>query len=87
MFGRESIEVCTADLAARVSHDGTAFTVTLASGTEVSGEALLVADAGAGVLTGATAAGPAGGKFSAHTAGAGRPSAMAGWRSGRTSCR
>lgn len=43
VFGREGIEVCTADLAARVSHDGTAFTVTLASGKQVTGEALLVA--------------------------------------------
>jgi pyruvate/2-oxoglutarate dehydrogenase complex dihydrolipoamide dehydrogenase (E3) component len=43
IFGREGIEVCTADLAAGVSHDGTGFTVTLASGKKATGEALLVA--------------------------------------------
>ncbi len=43
VFARDGIEVATADPAARVSHDGTGFTLTLASGKEVTGEALLVA--------------------------------------------
>ena len=43
VFGREGIGVRTGDLADRVSHDGTRFTVTLASGEELTSEALLVA--------------------------------------------
>ena len=43
VFGREGIEVRTGTTAQSVRHDGTAFTLALSDGTEVSGEALLVA--------------------------------------------
>jgi pyruvate/2-oxoglutarate dehydrogenase complex dihydrolipoamide dehydrogenase (E3) component len=42
-FGREGIEVRTGTTAQSVRHDGTAFTLALSDGTEVSGDALLVA--------------------------------------------
>ncbi len=43
VFAREGIGVRTGSPAGRVSHDGTRFTVTLAGGEELAGEALLVA--------------------------------------------
>jgi pyruvate/2-oxoglutarate dehydrogenase complex dihydrolipoamide dehydrogenase (E3) component len=43
VFGRDGIEVRTGHPAAGVSHDGTAFTVTLGSGEELTAQALLVA--------------------------------------------
>lgn len=43
VFAREGIGVRTGGPAGRVSHDGTRFTVTLASGEELAGEVLLVA--------------------------------------------
>jgi pyruvate/2-oxoglutarate dehydrogenase complex dihydrolipoamide dehydrogenase (E3) component len=43
VFGREGIGVRTGDPAGQVSHDGRRFTVTLASGKELTGQALLVA--------------------------------------------
>jgi pyruvate/2-oxoglutarate dehydrogenase complex dihydrolipoamide dehydrogenase (E3) component len=43
VFRREGIEVRTGTTARAVRHDGTAFTLSLSDGTEVTGEALLVA--------------------------------------------
>ena len=43
VFGRERIEVRTGTTARAVRHDGTAFTLALSDGTEVTGDALLVA--------------------------------------------
>ena len=43
VFGREGIEVRTGTRAQAVHHDGTAFTLALSDGTEVTGDALLVA--------------------------------------------
>ncbi len=43
VFGREGIEVRTGTTARSVRHDGTAFTLALSDGTEVTGDALLVA--------------------------------------------
>jgi pyruvate/2-oxoglutarate dehydrogenase complex dihydrolipoamide dehydrogenase (E3) component len=43
VFGREGIEVRTGTRAQAVHHDGTAFTLALSDGTEVTGNALLVA--------------------------------------------
>ena len=43
VFGREGIEVRTGTTAQAVRHDGTAFTLALSDGTEVTGDALLVA--------------------------------------------
>jgi pyruvate/2-oxoglutarate dehydrogenase complex dihydrolipoamide dehydrogenase (E3) component len=43
VFGREGIEVRTGTTARAVRHDGTAFTLALSDGTEVTGDALLVA--------------------------------------------
>ena len=43
VFGREGIEVRTGTRARAVHHDGTAFTLALSDGTEVAGDALLVA--------------------------------------------
>jgi pyruvate/2-oxoglutarate dehydrogenase complex dihydrolipoamide dehydrogenase (E3) component len=43
VFGREGIEVRTGTRAQAVHHDGTAFALALSDGTEVTGDALLVA--------------------------------------------
>lgn len=43
VFGREGIEVRTGTAARSVRHDGRAFTLALSDGTEVTGDALLVA--------------------------------------------
>jgi pyruvate/2-oxoglutarate dehydrogenase complex dihydrolipoamide dehydrogenase (E3) component len=43
VFGREGIEVRTGTTARAVRHDGTAFTLALSDGTEVTGDALLIA--------------------------------------------
>jgi pyruvate/2-oxoglutarate dehydrogenase complex dihydrolipoamide dehydrogenase (E3) component len=43
VFGREGIEVRTGTTAQSARHDGTAFTLALSDGTEVPGDALLVA--------------------------------------------
>jgi pyruvate/2-oxoglutarate dehydrogenase complex dihydrolipoamide dehydrogenase (E3) component len=43
VFGREGIDVRTGTTARAARHDGTAFTVALSGGTEVTGDALLVA--------------------------------------------
>jgi pyruvate/2-oxoglutarate dehydrogenase complex dihydrolipoamide dehydrogenase (E3) component len=43
VFGREGIEVRTGTTARAVRHDGTAFILALSDGTEVTGDALLVA--------------------------------------------
>jgi pyruvate/2-oxoglutarate dehydrogenase complex dihydrolipoamide dehydrogenase (E3) component len=43
VFGRDGIEVRTGTTARAVRHDGTAFTLALSDGTEVTGHALLVA--------------------------------------------
>jgi pyruvate/2-oxoglutarate dehydrogenase complex dihydrolipoamide dehydrogenase (E3) component len=58
VFGREGIEVRTGTTARAVRHDGTSFTLALSDGTEIAGDALLVATGrrtdlpgiGAGVL-------------------------------------
>ena len=43
VFGREGIEVRTGTTARAVRHDGTSFTLALSDGTEITGDALLVA--------------------------------------------
>jgi pyruvate/2-oxoglutarate dehydrogenase complex dihydrolipoamide dehydrogenase (E3) component len=66
VFGREGIDVRTGTTARAVRHDGTAFTLALSDGTEVTGDALLVATARRTDLPG-IGAGVVGVDESAHT--------------------
>jgi pyruvate/2-oxoglutarate dehydrogenase complex dihydrolipoamide dehydrogenase (E3) component len=66
VFGREGIDVRTGTTAQAVRHDGTAFTLALSDGTEVTGDALLVATARRTDLRG-IGAGVVGVDESAHT--------------------
>jgi pyruvate/2-oxoglutarate dehydrogenase complex dihydrolipoamide dehydrogenase (E3) component len=66
VFGREGIDVRTGTTAQAVRHDGTAFTLALSDGTEVTGDALLVATARRTDLPG-IGAGVVGVDESAHT--------------------
>ena len=66
VFGRDGIEVRTGTTAQAVRHDGTAFTLALSDGTEVTGEALLVATGRRTDLPG-IGAGVVGVDESAHT--------------------
>jgi pyruvate/2-oxoglutarate dehydrogenase complex dihydrolipoamide dehydrogenase (E3) component len=68
VFGRDGIEVRTGTTAQAVRHDGTAFTLALSDGTEVSGDALLVATGRRTDLPG-IGAGVVGVDESAHTIG------------------
>jgi pyruvate/2-oxoglutarate dehydrogenase complex dihydrolipoamide dehydrogenase (E3) component len=66
VFGREGIDVRTGTTAQAVRHDGMAFTLALSDGTEVTGDALLVATARRTDLPG-IGAGVVGVDESAHT--------------------
>lgn len=66
VFGRDGIEVRTGTTAQAVRHDGTAFTLALSDGTEVTGDALLVATGRRTDLPG-IGAGVVGVDESAHT--------------------
>jgi pyruvate/2-oxoglutarate dehydrogenase complex dihydrolipoamide dehydrogenase (E3) component len=68
VFGRDGIEVRTGTTAQAVRHDGTAFTLALSDGTEVSADALLVATGRRTDLPG-IGAGVVGVDESAHTIG------------------